>query len=67
MPDTGELIAVGETLADLYELLLGGGLPASTREAMLDGLFHSIEALEKTLLGDVGPKARAVLGPLDGM
>ena len=64
MPDTSELVAVAEVLAGLYDRLLAERLPTRVGEPVLDGLFDSIATIEKVLGGEVGPRARAVLGPL---
>jgi hypothetical protein len=67
MPDANELVAVAETLAELYDRLLAQRLPGPAADAVLDGLFDSIAAIEQLLPGNVGPRARAVLGPLDSI
>jgi hypothetical protein len=66
MPDASGLVAAAETLAELYDRLLAERLPASAG-GVLDGLFDSIVGIEQLLHGDVGPRARGVLGSLDSV
>jgi hypothetical protein len=62
MAHSPELGAAAEALASMYEELLAGLPPTPAADWVLDSLFESIEAIDTLLEGQLGPRARGVLG-----
>jgi hypothetical protein len=62
MAHSPELGAVAETLAGIYEDLLDGLPPTPEKDRVLDPLFESIAAIDALVDGQLGLRARGVLG-----
>lgn len=58
------LVPIAETLAGMYEDLMAALPPSPGTERLLDALFESIEAIDALTNGEVGQRARGVLGPM---
>ena len=58
------LAPAADTIAGIYEALMAEPQSIQVTDQLLDGLFASLEAIDAMLDGQVGERARAVLGPI---